>query len=88
MAAYITDTAEVVEADGGNIDFIGLPDAYHSDEDNNYDYVDKWLNDCLKEDMPVAEQIEPLAEWDRQYCDRNALVSLQTILLSNFNNYN
>lgn len=72
MAAYITGGAG--SGGGGKLDFV---EPYHhhttTDDTDNYDYVDKWLNDCLKEEMPVVD--EPLVEWDRQYCDRNALVS-------------
>lgn len=69
LAAYIT---------GANTDFNYLQSPCHSESDT-YDYVDRWLNDCLKEDIPT-ESIEAIV-WSKQECDLNVLVSFYLFCL-------
>lgn len=61
-------TTYINEAD---TDLNYLQSPCHS-ESNTFDYVDRWLNDCLKEDIPT-ESIEAIV-WNKQECDLNVLV--------------
>lgn len=63
LAAYIT---------GANTDFNYLQSPCHSESDT-FDYVDRWLNDCLKDKDIPAESIEAIV-WSKQECDLNVLV--------------